>query len=216
MNSVLYFFTKALAAGISLLKVNVYRILPNLYLLNQADDNELEFIYSGDYPNLYPQAYDGYLDRLGYMFGVDRLSDEEDDEYRQRILLSFSRNTTLSGLKNFITFILSIKDIEAEVKVFAGTEDFFDGVSTTLDNPMRDPKGSMLYSLSIFIFPTKKTVENNFEKLEPIYYNYFEDVFNIDSFQLFLDDITAAGISINSLVFVEPGAGGAKGETYAY
>lgn len=256
MSSILYFFTKALASGIALLKTAVRGVLPNLYIINQNDDENISLIYSGDYPSLYPQAYGEYLDLLGYMFGVSRLSDESDDAYRQRILFSLSRNSTPNGIKSAVSFLLKTKEIESEVIIVNNFNNFFDAQTTSFDYPMRDYRGSLLYSVNIFIKPKilrqnfiyepqgsvtptnpriirgddgnpitstygdfiKLDLLNNetFDKIEPIYYNYFENVFNVDSFQMLLDDITAAGIRVESVTFLEPGAGGAKGESYAY
>lgn len=216
MNNILYFFTKALAAGISLAKVAVRSILPNLYTINQPNANEFEdiaLIYAGNYPNLYPQAYGEYLDSLGYMFGVTRLPDEDDDAYRQRILFGLSKNSTPSGIENAIVFLLRTKDINARVNVINNFDNFFDAETSSLDYPLRDYRGSLLYSINIFIEPEFTAA---IDKNEPIYYTYFENVFNVDSFQMLLDDVAAAGIRVESVTFLESGASGAQGESYAY
>jgi len=255
MNNILYFFTQALSAGLSLAKVAVRSVLPNLYVIN-TKDSDVNLIYAGDYPNLYPQAYGEYLDLLGFMFGVSRLPNEDDDSYRQRILFALSKNSTPAGIRSSVSFLLQTKDVQADIKIVNNFDNYFDAASSSFDYPLRDYRGSLLYSVNIFVKPTiinqsyiyadvndvsesnsrivrdadgnaetsifgdfiKLTLLNNetFDKYEPIYYNYFENVFNVDSFQMLLDDISAAGIRVESVTFLEPGAGGAKGESYAY
>lgn len=255
MTEILHFFTQAVASGISLTRIAVHSILPNLYVINQRDDDDVDLVYSGDYPNYYPQAYGEYLDRLGYMFNVARFSGETDDAYRQRILFSISKNATPSGIRDAIKFLLQTKQVSTDVVISSNFNTFFDAETSSLDYPMRDPRGSMLFSINIFVRPRKvrqgfyfkapsdivssdEVLEDDsgnpltsqfgdyikvkikngetFDKYEPVYYNYFEDVFNADSFQVLLDDIAAAGITVESVTFLEPGAAGAKGESYAY
>lgn len=152
VKDVLYNFTRGISSGITLADTTVKSILPNLYIQNKTIDNTT-LIYSGDAPNIYPQAYGEYLDRLGYMFDVLRNSGETDDSFRQRILFSISQNSTISGIKNSIKFILQANNIEADVDIIESYKDFFDGNSTSFDAPIRSAKGTMLYGITVIITP---------------------------------------------------------------
>lgn len=212
MNNVLYFFTQAVSAALTLARVTVRSILPNLYLVNKSDDRSDTLIYAGDYPVLYPQAYGEYLDRLGFMFNVARFTNELDDDYRERILFSISQNSTTTGLELVLQNLLKNRGYNVSIKIIENNDNFFDAETTTLDTPLRSEKNSMLYQVSIFIKPER----NNIDNYVPIYYNYFEEIFGVDTFQLALNDIVSAGIQVESVTFLSPGAGGAKGEFYAY
>jgi len=208
MNNILYFLTKALASGLTLAEIAMNSVLPNLYLSNKRDDQDTPLIYSGDFPNLYPQAYGEYLDKIGYMFNVSRFSNENDNDYRERIIFSISQNATKSGIKNVIETLLSSRGYEVNVEIFDHSEDFFEAENSNFDHPIRSVNESILYKISLFITP----IDEN----KSVYYNYFENIFNVETFQFALDDIVSAGVSVEAVTFLSPGSGGEKGEIYAY
>jgi len=210
MNSILYFLTQALAGGITLAKVAVRSVLPNLYLKNKRDDQNIPLIYSGNYPYFYPEAYGEYLDRIGSAFNVTRLERENDFSYRERILFSLQKNATISGVEQALKVLFEYTDYTANVQVVENKDYFFDAESTNFDVPLRDPNGSMFYQVTIFVEPSTNT--QNFNK--PVYSTYLEDIFNVSNVQLLLDDILAAGIKVDAIIIKAPGAGGEKGDFY--
>lgn len=212
MNNILYFLTQALSSGITLAKIFTRSVLPNLYLLNRRDDSNTALIYSGNYPYFYPQAYGEYLDKLGFAFNVQRLLGENDFDYRERIVFSLRENATKEGLETSIATLLGYCGFCGGVKVIENTNNFFNAETTSLDVPLRDYKGSMLYSINIVVEPT--TFRYGFR--EPIYYQYFENVFEVELFKTILDDVVASGVEIESVTFLAPGAGGQKGDFYAH
>jgi len=212
MNSILYFFTQAISSALTLARIATRSVLPNLYLVNRRDDSDVELIYSGDFPNLYPQAYGNYLDLLGFSFNVERLSGENDFDYRERIIFSLQQNSTKEGIENSISTLLGYCGFCGGVTVIENTNNFFDAETTSLDVPLRDYKGSMLYSINIVVEPT--TFRYGFR--EPIYYQYFENVFEVELFKTILDDVISSGVEIESVTFLAPGTGGQKGDFYAH
>mgnify|MGYP000724551780 CR=1 FL=1 len=209
--NILYPFTRALSSGITLAKVNARSLLPNLYVINRNDDADIPLIYSGNFPNIYPQAYNEYLDRLGFSFGVERLPNEEDFDYRERILFSLRRNATMGSIKSNLELLLNYIGLEAKVDVIENSKNFFDAETSTLDFPLRDPHGSMFYYLTIAVRPGEI---NSSGLKKPVYKTYFEDIFRVNNFKNILEDIVAAGIKVDSVVFLAPGAGGEKGDFY--
>lgn len=153
MKDILYNFTKAISSGITLARNAVYSILPNLYLLNRKNDSDVPLIYSGDYPNIYPQAYGEYLDLIGELFGKPRASQESDENYRQRILFSLTENSTKNGIISTLQFLLRANGIEADVQIIPSYTNAFDGTSSSFDEPFRSASGTYLYGITIFITP---------------------------------------------------------------
>ena len=210
MNSILYFLTQALSSGITLAQIAVRSVLPNLYLKNKRDDQNIPLIYSGNYPYYYPEAYGEYLDRLGSAFNVTRLERENDFSYRERILFSLQKNATINGVEQALKVLFEYTNYTANVQVLENKDYFFDAESTNFDTPFRDPKGSMFYQVTILVEPN--TNAQNLRK--PVYSTYLEDIFNVSNFQLLLDDVLAAGIKIDAIIIKAPGAGGEKGDFY--
>jgi hypothetical protein len=203
---ILYNFTRAVSSGVTLAKVAARKILPNLYLVNRRDE-DIAIIYSGDYPVLFPQAYGEFLDRIGFSFGVDRLPEELDEPYRQRILFSFQKNATIGGIESGIRLLLNFSELPLDIKVIEAHKNFFDAETSNFDTPLREPNGSLLFRINILVSPKEV---NRIKK--PIYFRHYEDLFNVFRFSLILEEIVAAGIEINSVLFLAPGAGGDKGD----
>jgi hypothetical protein len=153
--NILYGLTRAIAYGITMLRVSIKSVLPNLFLNTTVEINESEtpLIYNGDYPERPAHAYGEYLDKLGYMFDRPRNYKEEDENYRIRILSALVENSTLSGIKSTVSYLLQTEGIEADVQIRESYKDFFDGTSSTFDAPLRDSGGTLLYGISIVITP---------------------------------------------------------------
>lgn len=184
MNNILYNFTRAFSSGITLLRTVVRSILPNLYVINESPSSDkTPLIYDGDYPDISPQAYGTYLDYLGEMFNLERNLGESDSSYRRRIIFSIGRSSTKSGIKSSLDRLFSTYSSRIRVTIKENFNDFFDGTSSTFDVPMRDPKGSMLYGITIIVEPlalegSREVVDENgivlYRKV---------DYFNLDTFE---------------------------------
>lgn len=223
--TVLLDFTRSLSAGITLAWVTARKVLTNLYILNTSK-SDLPLLYEGDYPNIYPQAYREYLDRLGFMFGVTRLPGEEDEGYRVRILFALRQSTTKEGIAEALRMLFASAMMEVNVEVRESFKDAFDGVSTTFDTPMRSPKGTLLYGITIIISPVTHdlssvtrpgeeapvTLPTNlfFHRVKNNNYMSLLRMFQVSSFTELLTSTVASGIKINRVVFREPSAGGSK------
>lgn len=150
----LYDYTRALASGISIAQNKLKSFLPNVYLENlklYGDDAPL--VYEGDYPDRLAQSYDNYLDRIGAGFGVERGPNEPDSAYRQKIKLVIIKSTTVSGIKNSIETLFTGLGFPAVATVLPAHKNFFDGVSSSLNTPIRGRVGSRSYRVVIEIFP---------------------------------------------------------------
>lgn len=230
MNSRLHEFTRAIASGVSLLRIAIRSVLPNLYTINiNPSTEETPLIYDGNYPYQYPQAYGEYLDLIGSMFGVSRNVNEEDDEYRRRIIFSIQENSTIAGIESSIQRVFQTYGIDADVEVRENYRGFFDGVSTTLDTPIRDYRGSLLYGLSILVTPrvqrlTEVTIYDfitntrvTHQLTEPwrvrknISVQRFVDAFRVPTFRHLVDIITASGIRVDRVIIQD---GKNKGNIY--
>lgn len=155
----LYHFTRAIASGITLLKISIRSVLPNLYLLNEKESNaNTTLVYDGDFPERMAHSYGEYLDRIGYMFNRERNYQEDDEEYRKRILLVLSENSTIRGLKDTIQFLLESEGILADIEIRENHSDFFDGTVSTFDAPIRDYRGTLLFGVNIFITPREQVI----------------------------------------------------------
>lgn len=228
MKVLLLYLTRSLAAGLAMLWVAVRQLLPNLYLSNTAK-SDLPLVYEGDYPRVYPQSYGQYLDRLGFMFDVPRIPGEEDDAYRVRILFVLRRNASKEGIQEALTVLFSSVMMEVDVEIHESFTEVFDGISTTLDAPMRSSKESLLYGVTIVIRPKVKplsvvkvpngtdTPTNTilptgtvFHKVYNNHYLLLLDIFRVNSFTELMRGSVAAGVNINRVVILEPGAGGSR------
>lgn len=245
MNKILFYFTRGFSSGITLLRTYVRGLLPNLYVINENPSNDSStLVYDGDYPNIYPHSYGQYLDLLGDMFGLTRNNNEEDLEFRRRILFSIGQSPTKDGIKNSIERLFSTYGILANVTIRENYSNAFDGTSSTFDVPIRDPSGSLLYGISVIIEPIRynavrkvldadglivDTVLNvfNFDTFQiesksvDSWYRYKSpyvdrliEAFRVPSFRFLIDDISAAGVRVDRVIIKEPGAGGSKGEIY--
>lgn len=161
----LYDYTRALASGISIAENKLRSFLPNVYLENlKVYNDDSLLVYEGDYPNRYPQSYDSYLDRIGEGFGVIRGPNEPDSSYRQKIKLVVIKSTTLSGIKSSIETLFSGLGFPATATIIPAHKNFFDGVSSSLNTPIRGRLGSRSYRVIIEIFPNLSKSYNNIVK----------------------------------------------------
>lgn len=218
---VLYDFTRAISAGITMLRTAIRSILPNLYLVNSKESTEnTPLVYSGDYPNIHPQSYGSYLDLLGGMFNLTRNSLETDAAFRTRIVFFLSENATIEGISRSIKQIFSVNGIQVDVDIRENHKYFFDGTSTSLSAPMRSPRDSLLYGITVVITPSIEELSSvsllNFNTLQketivfPLttkwrvrrnpYTGSIISSFKIDSLRYLIDDISAAGVRVDSVV----------------
>jgi hypothetical protein len=233
----LYDFTRALASGLTLLRISIRSILPNLFLINEYESTtKTELVYDGDFPTRKAHAYGEYLDRIGYMFNRERNYQEEDGPYRQRILSALKENSTISGIKNTVSFLLASEGLEADIEIRESHRDFFDATSSTLDAPLRNHRGTLLFGITIYITPKLQVRDSvtyyhqetgayvtevyptgvYWSQRDNIYFKSLLDSFQSSSLRFLLNDITASGIYINRVVVRQAGAGGSKGEVYEY
>lgn len=155
VNSVLQSFTKAIASGLANLKISVRSILPSLYVYNpKSSGDKVPLVYDGDFPNRLPNAYGDSLNLLGDMFGVSRNLGESDEALRRRILFSIGENSTVLGLEGSIKKLFEASGLNVEVEIRESFNNFFDGTSNNFSTPLRNPKGSMMYGVSIYIYPS--------------------------------------------------------------
>lgn len=220
-------FTRSISAGITLAKVSARRILTNLYIQNR-EKSGLPLLYEGDFPSIYPQSAGGYLDRLGDMFEVPRLLDEDDEQYRIRILFALRQNVTRDGIDKALKVLFGSVMMTIETEVHESFYEVFDGTSSTFDAPMRSHKGSLLYGVTVVIKPTVShlsevrvfdglsttTVDlgagKYFNRINNLHYREILNAFQVNSFKELLRGTAAAGVKINNVILVEPGAGGSK------
>lgn len=185
MNKILFQFTRGFSSGITLLRTYVRSLLPNLYVINENPSTEsTPLVYDGDYPNIYPQSYGQYLDLLGDMFGLTRNNNEDDLEFRRRILFSIGQSPTKDGIKSSIERLFSTYGILANVTIRENYSNAFDGTSSTFDVPIRDPSGSLLYGISVIIKPIRYRADREILDADGLITGTKVDVFNFDSFQL--------------------------------
>jgi hypothetical protein len=182
IGDVLYYFTRGFSSGITLLRTVVRGLLPNLYVINETkSSSRTPLIYDGDFPNINPQSYGEYLNLLGDMFGLSRNLNEEDKEFRRRILFSIGQSATISGISSSMSRLLSTYGIAADIEIRENFTNAFDGTSSTFDVPMRDVGGTLLYGLSVVITP--KSYDASAPVLDEngdILYRKV-DIFNFDS-----------------------------------
>lgn len=149
---ILFNFTRAMSAGITLVKTALHRVLPDLYLTNpHRSDEDTPLIYDGDYPHRLPQAYDEKLDIIAYAFRLSRNIGEEDEEFRRRIVFSIGQNSTREGIKASIERLFEVYGIRVKVKIVNNLDNVFDGTSTSMSTPVRDSKGTLLFGVHIVI-----------------------------------------------------------------
>lgn len=237
MTNFLYDFTRAISSGITLFRTSVRNLLPNLYILNREESTtETPLIYDGDFPSIEPHSYGEYLDRLGEMFAVSRNFQENDEEYRRRILFSLQQNSTKSGIKSSIDRIFETYGINADVEVRESFSNAFDGTASTFDVPMRSPEGSLLYGISVIVTPRISTYNQvsvyNFSTFQKETYSTpsgspwrirknvsvdrFVSAYRVPSFRFLIDAISSAGVRVDRVIVQESGSGGSKGEVYDY
>lgn len=242
-NSYLYMFTRAISSGLTMAKSVLRGLLSNLYLINtKPSQPDAPLVYDGDYPHLMPQATLEHLDLLGYMFDVPRHGDEEDPEYRRRILFSIGHTPTINGISNAISRLLQTYDVPHRITIRENYRHVFDGTTSSFDTPFRTSSGSLLYGISVIIEPvpfdaTTVVVDSagqalyrkidmfNFDtytmeekvypsgatwmKVRSPYLARLIRAFKATSFRAILDDMIAAGVKLDRVVVLEPGAGGA-------
>jgi hypothetical protein len=158
----LYDYTRSTAAGIASAETSLYSFLKNLYLETGDKQNLPRLVYNGDYPIRFAQAYDDYLDLIGRGFGIFRGPNETNEAFRQKIKLAIIKNPTVSGIENSIATVFSGLGFQVKVTVTPAIENFFDGVASNLDTPMRGRTGSRLFRLDISIFPGVRVEYPNF------------------------------------------------------
>lgn len=153
----LYDYTRALASGISLAEGNLKSILPKIYLENkEISGNSAFFVYEGDAPDRFPQAYETALDRIGSSFRVFRGANETDDAYRQKIKLAIIQNPTLAGISNSIKTVFSGLGLDVQVFSKNTRDDFFDSITDNFSAPLRGTTGARSYRIIIDISPAFK------------------------------------------------------------
>lgn len=221
--STLRSFTEAAASGLANLKISIRSMLPSLYVYNQnPSDDSTPLVYDGDFPNRLAHSYAENLELLGYMFDVTRNLGESDEALRRRILFSIGENSTISGIENSIVKLFEASGLEVGVKIRESFSDFFDGTSNNFSSPMRNPKGSMLYGITIYIYPSIETKRRvsifNYSTLSKNTINYplgvsWEKVsipsgfgilesFREDSLRDIIQVIVASGVRVDRVVLV--------------
>lgn len=199
-------FTTAIAVGLTLAHNNIKQVLARLYVKSSNTETELPLIYNGDFPHIEPQAYGQYLDLLGYMFMIPRLVAETDQDYRERIMFYLTRSSTKEGLIRAVRFLFeSILNSTAEIVLKEGFNDALDLTTTSLESPLRDPSGTLLYSVIIYVKPSAT-----------VHVPVLTSIFRQPTLKAILEDFAAAGIKILKVIVEEPGAGGVKGVVYAH
>lgn len=231
MNNYLYNFTRAISSAVAFFRAAVKSILPNLYIINQQESTEnTPLIYSGDYPNINPQAYGEYLDLLGSMFDLYRNNRESDSEFRTRILFFISENVTKEGISRSIKQIFMVNNIEVDVDIRENYTNFFDGTSTSLGIPLRSSRHSLLYGITVVISPVVESINSvnifNYSTLQKEMINFpvgttwrvrrnpytssIINSFRIESLRYLIDDISAAGIKVDSVIVKSFGTSGSN------
>jgi hypothetical protein len=159
----LYDYTRALASGITSSENSLHSFLKNLYLEVQNKDQTFPpLVYNGDYPFRFAQAYDDYLDLIGRGFGVVRGVNETDEAFRQKIKLVIIQSPTVSGIENSVKTLFSGLGFDVNVTVVPAAYNFFDGVTTSLDQPIRGKLGSRSFRIDIRINPNFRLEYPNF------------------------------------------------------
>lgn len=234
--TVLRDISRTISSILVVARIKVRRHLATLYIQgSESPEAYGELSYTAELPKVIPQSHEEYLDRLGYMFEVYRKYREDDESYRQRIIFAIKISATKFGVKNTLKFIFSNSfllpkyaisgfreyPIEYKVEIRETHKDFFDGVTTALNSPMRG-KITHQFGMVIYITPmpykipfkNKKTGEKEYITIpkSPNYYRILEG----EDFRSVLGTITAAGISVDRVVFNQPGGSGNKGEFYDY
>lgn len=158
----LFDYTRANSAGISVTEVNIHSILKNLYL--ETKDNQIlpRLVYNGDLPFRKANAYDDFLDKIGSGFGIIRGPNETDESYRQKIKLSIIKSPTVEGLQKSISTVFSGLGFDVSVTAKPAVYNFFDGVNSTFETPVRGKAGSRLFRIDILVEPSVKVFYPNF------------------------------------------------------
>jgi hypothetical protein len=236
---VLFRLSQAIASGITQARLEISKMLSGLYVRGSSDPEDYgEMVYTGDIKRVIPQAYKTDLDKLGYMFDVPRRVFENDEAYRQRIVFSIKATATKKGMVDVIKFIFensSYFDKQIfDVKVLESFTHVFDGATTSVNTPLRS-KASLIGGITLVITPKEMTylitgVAITREEYVAVYGVQPEGlvfVRNIDykeiysggeysSLRSMFEILTAAGISLDRVIFEQSGSGGNKGEYYAY
>ena len=235
--------TRVLAAEVTKSSIYIREILGNTFLHGELYNRKARkedydpIVYTGDLPRKMPQAYGEALDNIGSTFGVTRLPTEGDESLRQRIKFKVKSSTTKSGITDAIKFSLTNSELfrysDFDVEIRESFLDFFDGVNTPLNSPLRSPSTSLIGGITIYIrpIPKLKSIERVLDYTEdgqPIIESgqmYVSENVNYLSLVRFsstptlkatLESLTAAGIVIDRVIFEQIGASGNKGEFYSY
>jgi hypothetical protein len=159
----LYDYTRAFAAGVTSSENLLHSFLKNLYLEAQNKDQVFPpLVYNGDYPLRFAQAYDDYLDLIGRGFGIVRGPNETDEAFRQKIKLVIIQNPTITGIENAVKTLFSGLGFSVLVEVLPAVSNFFDGVNSTLETPIRGKLGSRSFRVDIRIRPNFRIEYPNF------------------------------------------------------
>ena len=236
---ILFRLSQALASGITQVKLEISKMLAGLYVRGSTDPEYYgSMIYTGDIKRIIPQAYKKDLDKLGYMFNVPRRVFENDEAYRQRIVFSIRATATKKGIIEVIRFIFensSYYDKQIfKVKVIESFSDAFDGASRSVNAPLRG-KASLVGGITIVITPVEMTYLITGQAIsradhislygkEPEGLVFvrnidYKDIYSggeYSSLKSMFEVLTAAGIYLDRVIFEQSGAGGNKGEYYAY
>lgn len=228
--------SKTLSSMLVVARIKVRRHLATLYIRGSEDAEEYGALsYTQELPEIIPQSHGEYLDRLGYMFDIDRNYREDDESYRQRIIFAIKISATKIGVKNTLKFIFSNSfllpkyavsgnkeyPIQYNIEIRETMYDFFDGANTALNSPMRG-KLTHQHGMVIYItpMPYKKIYRDKITGNEDLRYipkspNYHR-ILEGQPFRDMMDTITAAGIKVDRVIFNQPGGSGNKGEFYDY
>lgn len=220
--------TETLSSMLLKLDLDIKRLLTSTYLRgsNNKDDYG-PLAYTGDLPYKIPQAYDDSLDKIGSVFDVKRQYRESDESYRQRIIFSVRRSTTNKGIEDTVKFIFenspyfSTKSsgykISFDVNVYENYLNSFDGITSGLNTPVR---GELTYynGIMIVIKPIALVDGLGNRKLFVKSYDFTEIVKNseVSGIRQMMSFLVASGIKVDRVIIEQPGAGGSKGEIYAY
>ena len=243
MSNILKDLTQTFASGFTQVRLEISRILSGLYIRGSKNPNDYgPLVYTGNIRRRTPHAYGNDLDKLGYMFNIPRRFYERDESYRARILFAIKISATKNGIRNTLKFALEespfFVNAGFDIEVRESIADYFDGVTTPTNSPVRDT--SLIGGMIIYITPRTQVCYVIDNKEEFDYYDNFVAKYGKEteiphykygkavdhrkllengefkSLKDMIENIIAAGINIDRVVFQQPGASGNKGEYYAY
>jgi hypothetical protein len=196
MDNTVLKYTETLSFLISGFEYNIKRLLPDLTLINKTFYSE--FLVENE---RLQESYSEDLDNIGFSFGEQRKF-QEDDPYRNRIVSVLKRGTTNNSIMEFVQFFceeyFGEKYFNFEVRVRESVYDFFDGLKTSTDTPLRSSLTSRLFSIDIELLLDSKAIKTSPTQIK---LKKIPDIVKIDKDITFLfDSFISSGVRINKFV----------------